>query len=911
MSSQEKQSWLRWFKGLEPEQAEAEFVEWGKLKARKRELQLLVDQVEGVSVSAAKQYLRNAEQKLDYKRNYRIAVIGESGAGKSTLINAILRRNLLPTETGDSVTGTEVRISSYEGIDLNSEKVKLSFKTEDSFFIELINSITLNSTGNDLLDKGTNAESAIGIIESATFESSSTPDWIIQRLPKELLDIAITWKAVSQGNHDIREEYRIEEKEELDSLLKESSSKNDPSSEGRVIPAIAYAEYCLASDNREEQESLSLDHVEIIDTPGINATTLRHYEILLKVVKSKPDAVVLVVRADRPGAKAVEMAHLLENMLLSDFDASEKSDFARKVFLVINRSDQLLSGQGNRDALDKAIKRICDIISKDYWDIYTRGTEDNKRYFEAMSLLSFLASQKINNGSLSEEEENIYESQVKLFGSKDADKLPDWFNDKSEIPNLVKRINTFLSKERVGLMLREAKEYLSLAERCVETVCLEKLKRYGITEVDSAEEEEERQIQVRCKSFLNRDRKELKRLVELLQEDVEKWIHSKEHKNEVSKQLNVMFSRLEKELEKEISDCLNDSRDDTQAFPELPVVEKSYYYLGGKSYTDGVPRKLLRKVEWKFHEIVEKESKHIAEYYTSHLSSLIIKHEVDKQLKGKSYEQDYIEKLFEGSLAPTQELRKKQTELFADYESICRWNLMYELVKMPILADFEKSEANLLASSVKEAMSTLIPVFGLAITEAISRTATAPWSVFLDAIKEILERQIPESPEEKSSKDKEVAKISDLFSSLEDGFVHSGNELTIDGDSLSMAILSAEELIPKIGTLINNREFDKIIMVVRQQFALRYGLAIGTALAFLERLFQYEFGKYCIAFEGVSQQLIEQHISFVNAGNVDIREKLLKKHSVEQGEIKRIIGYLRNLEKIKTQTLASSIAETS
>ena len=437
MSNQEKQSWLRWFKGLEPEQAEAEFVEWEKLKARKRELQLLVDKVEGVNVATAKQYLRNAEQKLDYKRNYRIAVIGESGAGKSTLINAILGRNLLPTETGDSVTGTEVRISSYEGIDLSSEKVKLSFETGDSFFIELINSISLSSTGNKLLEKDTSAEAAIGIIESATFENSNkTADWIIQRLPEELLDIARTWEAINQSNYNIRKEYGIDEREELDSLLKESSARNDLNSRERVIPAIAYAEYRLAGDNREEKESISLEHVEIIDTPGINATTLRHYEILLKVVRSKPDAVVLVVRADRPGAKAIEMAHLLENMLLSDFDASEKSDFARKVFLVVNRADQLLSGQGNRDALDKAIKRICDIISKDYWDIYTRGMEDNKRYFEAMSLLSFLASQKINNHSLSEEEENIYESQVKLFGSKDADKLPDWFNEKKRNSSL-------------------------------------------------------------------------------------------------------------------------------------------------------------------------------------------------------------------------------------------------------------------------------------------------------------------------------------------------------------------------------------------------------------------------------------------------------------------------------------------
>jgi len=178
---------------------------------------------------------------------------------------------------------------------------------------------------------------------------------------------------------------------------------------------------------------------------------------------------------------------------------------------------------------------------------------------------------------------------------------------------------------------------------------------------------------------------------------------------------------------------------------------------------------------------------------------------------------------------------------------------------MPILADFKKSEASPLASSVKEAMSTLIPIFGLAVTEAISKTATAPWSVFLDAIKEILERQIPKSPEEKASEDKEITKIADLFSSLEDSFINSGNKLTIDNDSLSMSILSAEELIPEIGQLINNREFDKISVVVKQQFILRYGLAIGTALTFLERLFQYdqyEFGKYCIAFESVSQRLI-------------------------------------------------------
>ncbi|HEY9662013.1 MAG TPA: dynamin family protein, partial [Allocoleopsis sp.] len=240
----EKQKWLDWFAGLESSHAEKQFNSWFQLRQRHAHLQSIL-KTSPLELPGVQADLEAAAAKLAYDRPYRIVVIGESGAGKSTLINAILQRDLLPSETGGAVTGTAVCI--LPNTSEPRDRAKFEWRS-DREFVNLLRELAGRykvDLLNNYAEPITPQEIFKLLSDQALLPPEDVPDRIRHQLPEELRDIAATWNRLLTAKVNKIPGLDLTQKTELDSVLMESSALNRDE-RTRLIPGIKYAEYWLA-----------------------------------------------------------------------------------------------------------------------------------------------------------------------------------------------------------------------------------------------------------------------------------------------------------------------------------------------------------------------------------------------------------------------------------------------------------------------------------------------------------------------------------------------------------------------------------------------------------------------------------------------------------------------------------------
>jgi GTPase SAR1 family protein len=916
ISNEEKVKWLSWFRGL-GDNLEKKFNIWQELQLEYEQLEklLMTEKFNKLEMSSARVELDKASDKLNYQKPYRVVVIGESGAGKSSIINAILKRKLLISDVGKAITGTATYIYP-KAEDVTSPVVKI-VKREHDDFVKLLNRLFIRYSNVKLLDILKKIEPNI-ILQKLEQQQSdlfykletSIPDETLRkRFLKEIKDIASTWERLNRGEISIPSELPLSEEEKLKNLLTEYSDTNKEGSSKRVIPGIKFVEYKLPISESSETDTQALRNVVFIDAPGAGARTLRHLDILQQEVKTA-DAVILVLNTTRADAENAEsMAYLLQNDLLQEYEQADRSRFSNKVFLVANKIDELRGNVDGRKLLNDAVKEISEIIDQRYEQKYGKQSE-NRRYFETIAWFSLLCNLKKKQGSnpLSEDVESRYKSFAQLFNRDPNTVTPDELNELSEVPQFSYHLNKFLCEQRIDLMLEEARSHLRHAKDKMWTQCQKILLENGLEvhkgRFNSAKETQNRQQQKICEQILEQNLRELLETNQALTNAMDNWQKSSQYQLALTTRIETIFSETKEIIKSYITELVNS---------KAKLVRKSRSDLDGKYYTEILVKALLLEVEHRFQEVVEDKVGQLANYYLEQFESEIKTQGIEKILHEKSYEQDYV-----AEINPVEYTRKVQARIRSDYESICRWVLMYELVKMPIILSADDSEDERRDRTIVEgAFEKIVPglagLVGLAGIELVQNVAIRmvppPLQEFVDVISNAAKDATKEYNDTQMQQGVSITEQSSLLASSSSETKSEQIVSFIDKkivEEYRSELLDIYHLVGKINECIDQEDFSKASNLIERQFAFRYSLAISTALLFLDRLFFYERGKYRLEFERISRKLIDQHLAYVRTGNQNIQNILIQKYSFKTEAVEQALDFLQALEQLSNSEVVKS-----
>lgn len=863
------QNWLsRFGSSLGETEARKQFERWTKLQRKCAELQKVLSQYQSLDLSKAKTLLDRADNVLRQDRDYQVVVIGETGAGKSSLLNALLQERLLLTGGGAAITGTAIYVYPNQNVDF--DKAELSIRTQDEFKPLLL------GVASHYLDEQTRASlfgDEASITAAKVIDLANNKD-IAKKLPDnfpvdEILDIANTWEKIDTIKKSIQIEFKLpEDQKKLNTYLEENSSRNGKKNPERVIPAIKCAKYYLKRKDSSYLNGKTSSNVVFIDVPGLAAKTLRHTEILRQELKNA-NAVVFVVNPNRPAEKeGTSIANLLVQYLFSGYTAEEKSKFANRVFIVVNKADQIKSEE-DETRLKKSLSELCEII----------GDTNllKSRYFRIVaekSVLALILRQKIE--LTDESEKNFYATLAKCLAENLGKANPNKLDEESGIPSLLKELNTFLSKDRVKLMLDEGELFLEKAENDIKLTCRQIL---GLEHQEISSEQLDGlglTTKVFCDQTLEQDRKELEKARKALIKFVKAWIDSEEHQGEVSSKVTSIFTKLKDSI-KEPAKRLLDPEDRDGA------LHITLSHVTGKSYPNVDSPFLLLSTEEKFHRAVEENSRDLADYYFHKFDDKVRDIKIGELIEQKSYEQEYIKKL-----ALDKEIQESKQQVYGNFLAICKWVLMYELVKMPIDLPLDPSaddvSHNLSVQVFKKTFSEIAPELVLLSSDAIQSMIYGILPFPLNKLIEVSARLVKQKVEEPTDEDSEKKPP----------------KSTESKQNLPEKLLDKIDLEEKVAEYGKINDTEKLTELLQEQFAFRYSVAVSTALIYLERLFRYELGKYYQKLGEINNRLIGMHQSAVNLNHEDILKQLGKKHTDMSQKFEDALNCLKRLLELST-----------
>lgn len=309
--------------------------------------------------------LAQALHLLDYTRPYNISVIGMSGVGKSTLINALLGRDLLPSRRGLATTGTVVTVSQMVASPSEPQvRQALVYYHTHQTLTESIEALCAKLNMEPLY---TSHEPPLVHISKTLKEVREfSTDLGLTELPAEFVMLEDLLQTAQHQRSRLEQRANpvvialnsLEDIRRVQALMDEESMTNKKGSSSRVIPLIRHIDYQFSSHLASHQDRLA--YINLTDTPGTAALTLAHDEQLRRQLNPfATDAIILVMKPDRPEAMIREMVPLIENVLMQGLHPSQRALIAERCFLVVNKTDDIAP-----ERLSEAVKDVQEGVQK-------------------------------------------------------------------------------------------------------------------------------------------------------------------------------------------------------------------------------------------------------------------------------------------------------------------------------------------------------------------------------------------------------------------------------------------------------------------------------------------------------------------------------------------------------------------
>ncbi len=399
--------------------------------------------------------LARAEKALDYRRPYRIAVIGTTGVGKSTLINALLGRKLvLVKDVGKPATGAALEI--FLDVPPDGEEVaRVTYRSEANI-LALLREFAARfdiPPGDlpDALDK--QALRKVRALEPGDHLGEQTRQEF-EGLRDSLTDIIEQYLAVNPKT--LLTEYKLSRPRHVEDLLA-LTDENSPlnTGPGRCIGLVRSVAYHIKPAARHD--TLHLPHnVCLVDLPGLDGSPL--HDIIISEGIREADAVVFILRPPRILNRGD--AYLL-NRVRKYVSLDGAIDAAERIFLVLNAVDDITRDDHRTlENLPRDMRDLMDLLAPGYAARFAhRGGE--QPYFTTSAWVALSAQHALQGGDI--EDPTTYHSKAVKFGVDEADHAA--MLAASRIPALAQSLTDFARTVRIEAQLREGRQALDRITR--------------------------------------------------------------------------------------------------------------------------------------------------------------------------------------------------------------------------------------------------------------------------------------------------------------------------------------------------------------------------------------------------------------------------------------------------------------
>jgi energy-coupling factor transporter ATP-binding protein EcfA2 len=440
----------------------------------------LLQQIDPQRSLKLRHHLSEATHALDFTHEYTVKLVGHSGAGKSTLMAALLGRDIFPRMSGGAVTGVRTRIRLC--LEDSQEEMKIHFLTY-SAFDDLLRQTQqgIQNAPNPRTREALSTELSILLKSSEIFADQYLKDEepLVEIIPSE------RWK--NESSRYIEEPSRDSE-------------------EPRLIRLIDYVEYTI----RATPQSLLPPGSILVDLPGGSAGQLRH-DLILREELNDVDAILMVIGNNRFGDD--DRTQRIFELVKRKVVANRAPDVAANMlFMAVTHWDELNSHASIEKALG-SLRPLQHDLPPGYNSYHHHGPNHDFFFYPLRGLDALLATLGIENQQLAEDRLqegreyagrilSVYPELLKLdatlpstANAQDFQKVTQKQHEAmlrfSGLPELTQDLQTFLTRNRYEVQLRQAETQLAMAFQLLEDLCWEHLGMLGMHSRDLLELDQE------------------------------------------------------------------------------------------------------------------------------------------------------------------------------------------------------------------------------------------------------------------------------------------------------------------------------------------------------------------------------------------------------------------------------------